>query len=153
MIEARRSIIERVKLLDTRVRAVAKQNAMARLFMTAPGVGAVIALTVASTYDDASRFRRSSSAGAYLGLTPGATNSGSSSLIDPTPQRPPLHLAVGSFSSCPVLVAHHLSASGFCVGAVHAACPVRQVSWIAAPSGMYRTMRRGPWKTASVPSG
>ncbi|MEI9412271.1 MULTISPECIES: transposase [unclassified Mesorhizobium] len=37
---------------------------MARLFMTAPGVGAVIALSVASTYDDASRFRRSSKAGA-----------------------------------------------------------------------------------------
>ncbi|CDX14566.1 hypothetical protein MPLB_1460020 [Mesorhizobium sp. ORS 3324] len=40
MIEARRSIIERTRVLDTRVRAAAKQNAMARLFMTAPGVGA-----------------------------------------------------------------------------------------------------------------
>ena len=44
--------------------------------MTAPGVGAVIALSVASTYDDASRFRRSSSAGAYLGLTPRRYESG-----------------------------------------------------------------------------
>ncbi|MER8576399.1 transposase [Mesorhizobium sp. M1409] len=57
-------------MLDARVRAAAKQNAIARLLMTAPCVGAVIALSVASTYDDASRFRRSSSAGAYLGLTP-----------------------------------------------------------------------------------
>ncbi|WP_277569113.1 MULTISPECIES: hypothetical protein [Mesorhizobium] len=39
MIEARRSIIERIGALDARVRAAAKQNAMARLFMTAPGVG------------------------------------------------------------------------------------------------------------------
>ena len=30
----------------------------------------MVALSVASAYDDASRFRRSSSAGAYLGLTP-----------------------------------------------------------------------------------
>ncbi|MER9616312.1 hypothetical protein [Mesorhizobium sp. M0207] len=52
MIEARGSFIERIRLVDTRVRAVAKQNAMARLFMTAPGVGVVIALTVASTCDD-----------------------------------------------------------------------------------------------------
>jgi transposase len=44
--------------------------------MTALGVGAVIALSVASTYDDASRFRRSSSAGAYLGLTPRRYESG-----------------------------------------------------------------------------
>lgn len=61
MMGARRSIIERIKVLDARVRAAAKQNAMAQLFMTAPAVGAVIALSVASTYDDASRFRRSSS--------------------------------------------------------------------------------------------
>lgn len=76
MIEARQSIIERIKVLDARVRVAAKQNAMAQLFMTAPGVGAVIALSVASTYDDACRFRRSSSAGAYLGLTPRHYESG-----------------------------------------------------------------------------
>ncbi|WP_245489858.1 MULTISPECIES: hypothetical protein [unclassified Mesorhizobium] len=40
MMEARRSIIERIKVLDARVRAAAKQNAMAQLFMTASGVGA-----------------------------------------------------------------------------------------------------------------
>ena len=71
--EARHYIIERIKVLDARVCAAAKQNSMARLFMTAPSVGAVITLSVASTYDNASRFRRSSSAGAYLGLTPAQT--------------------------------------------------------------------------------
>jgi len=76
MMEARGSIIARIKVLDARVRAAAKENMTARLFMTAPGVGAVIALSVASTYDDASRFRRSSSAGAYLGLTPRRYQSG-----------------------------------------------------------------------------
>ncbi|RWO48407.1 MAG: IS110 family transposase [Mesorhizobium sp.] len=50
--------------------ALPRSRTPLRLFMTAPGVGAVIALSVASTYDDASRFHRSSSAGAYLGLTP-----------------------------------------------------------------------------------
>jgi transposase len=49
---------------------------MARLCMTAPGIGAVVALSVASTYDDASRFRRSSIVGAYLGLTPRRYESG-----------------------------------------------------------------------------
>jgi transposase len=38
--------------------------------MTAPGVGAITALSVASAFDDAERFKRPSSAGAYLGLTP-----------------------------------------------------------------------------------
>jgi transposase len=38
--------------------------------MTAPGVGAITALSVASAFDDAERFKRPSSTGAYLGLTP-----------------------------------------------------------------------------------
>ncbi|MCB1380967.1 MAG: IS110 family transposase [Rhizobiaceae bacterium] len=53
-----------------------KPNAMARLFKTALGVDAVIALSIASTYEDASRFYRSSRAGAYLGLTPRRYGSG-----------------------------------------------------------------------------
>ncbi|MER8407710.1 IS110 family transposase [Mesorhizobium sp. M1307] len=44
--------------------------------MRAPGVSTTIALSVASTYDDASRFRRSFSTGAYLGLTPRCYESG-----------------------------------------------------------------------------
>ncbi|MER8600873.1 hypothetical protein NKH09_23735 [Mesorhizobium sp. M1339] len=55
--ETRRST--RIKALDGHVRAAAKQNAMARLFMMAPGVGAVTALSVAAAYDDASCSRRS----------------------------------------------------------------------------------------------
>lgn len=76
LLQARRSILDRLKALDAAVRAAAKQNPMARLFMTAPGVGAVTALSVASAYDDASRFRRSSSVGAYLGLAPRRYESG-----------------------------------------------------------------------------
>jgi hypothetical protein len=53
--------------------AVARANPTARLFMTVPGVGVITALSVASSFDDASRFSRSSSAGAYLGLTPPPT--------------------------------------------------------------------------------
>ena len=76
LLEARRAILDRIKVLDSRVRSVAKANATARLFMTAPGVGAVTALSVASAYDDPARFSRSSSAGAYLGLTPRRYESG-----------------------------------------------------------------------------
>src|SRR4051812_27625854 len=44
--------------------------------MSAPGVGAITALSVASAFDDVERFKRSSSAGAYLGLTPRRYDSG-----------------------------------------------------------------------------
>lgn len=76
LLEARRAILDRIKALDSRVRSIAKENTTARLFMTAPGVGAVTALSVASAYDDPARFSRSSSAGAYLGLTPRRYESG-----------------------------------------------------------------------------
>ncbi len=44
--------------------------------MTAPGVGPITALAVFAAFDDAARFKRSSSAGGYLGLTPRRYESG-----------------------------------------------------------------------------
>jgi len=76
LLEARRAILDRIKALDSRVGSIARQSATTRLLMTAPGVGAITALSVASAYDDAARFGRSSSAGAYLGLTPRRYESG-----------------------------------------------------------------------------
>jgi transposase len=73
---ARRAILERIKVLDGRINALAKRSPTARLFMTAPGVGPITALSVASAYDDPRRFARSSNAGAYFGLTPRRYESG-----------------------------------------------------------------------------
>jgi transposase len=44
--------------------------------MTMPGIGPVTALTYKATIDDPTRFRRSRSVGAYLGLTPRRYQSG-----------------------------------------------------------------------------
>jgi len=74
--KARAALLDRIKDLDRRVLASAKAHSTARLFMSAPGIGPITALSVASAFDDASRFKRSSSAGAYLGLTPRRYESG-----------------------------------------------------------------------------
>jgi transposase len=76
LVSARHAILGRIRELDTQVRAAARRNHTVRLFMTAPGVGPITALAVASVFDDPARFRRSSSAGAYLGLTPRRYESG-----------------------------------------------------------------------------
>ena len=78
LMQARLTILDCIKVLDRQILAVARTNATARLFMSAPGVGAITALSVASAFDDAERFKRSSSAGAYLGLTPRRYESGRS---------------------------------------------------------------------------
>ena len=79
LMKARASMLEQIKVLDRRLMTIAKATPIVRLFMTAPGVGVITALSVASAFDDASRFRRSSSAGAYLGLTPRRYESGETS--------------------------------------------------------------------------
>ncbi|MBR2120947.1 MAG: IS110 family transposase [Pseudomonadota bacterium] len=76
LMQARMAILDRIKVFDRQVLMIAKKNPAARLFMTAPGVGAITALSVASVFDDVERFKRSSSAGAYLGLTPRRYESG-----------------------------------------------------------------------------
>lgn len=76
LVSARRAILDRIGKLDGQVRVAARRNPIVRLFMTAPGVGPITALAVASVFDDPARFRRSSSAGAYLGLTPRRHESG-----------------------------------------------------------------------------
>jgi transposase len=76
LLSTRTAILERIRGLDRQVLATAKSNPTVRLFMTAPGVGAITALSVASAFDDAARFKRSASAGAYLGLTPRRYESG-----------------------------------------------------------------------------
>jgi transposase len=73
---ARTALIDRIKDLDRQVLVTAKESPPVRLLMTAPGVGAITALSIASAFDDAVRFKRSSSVGAYLGLTPRRYESG-----------------------------------------------------------------------------
>lgn len=73
---ARSDVLAQISALDARIRAIAKRHEKVRLLMTTPGVGAITALAVVSAFDDADRFRRSSSVGAGLGLTPRRYESG-----------------------------------------------------------------------------
>ncbi|WP_245696285.1 IS110 family transposase [Alloyangia pacifica] len=76
LMQARRDILVRIADLDRRIRMIARRHQTVRLLMTTPGVGPITAMAVVAALDDAGRFRRSSSAGAYLGLTPRRYESG-----------------------------------------------------------------------------
>lgn len=67
---------EQAGVFDARIAARAKADAVARRLMTIPGVGVVVALAYGAVVDDPGRFRKSSSVGAYLGLTPRRYQSG-----------------------------------------------------------------------------
>jgi len=61
---------------ETRVRVLARQHANARLLMTTPAVGPIVALSYASAIDDPARFSSSKQTGAHFGLTPKKYQSG-----------------------------------------------------------------------------
>ena len=69
LLSARAAIEQQIADLDRKVMRLARNNAQARRFMTAPGVGPITALCFLATIDDPTRFKRSRSVGAYFGLT------------------------------------------------------------------------------------
>ena len=62
--------------LEKRLRAIARTDTRARLLMTTPGVGMIVALTYACAIDDPARFKSSKIVGAHCGLTPTRYQSG-----------------------------------------------------------------------------
>jgi transposase len=65
---------------EKRVRTMARTDARVRLLMSAPGVGAIVALTYVSAIDDPKRFKSSKTVGAHFGLTPKKRQSGESDI-------------------------------------------------------------------------
>lgn len=61
---------------DRLVRQAASSDDTARQLMSAPGVGVVVALAYICGIEDPARFKRSSSVGAYFGMTPKLYQSG-----------------------------------------------------------------------------
>ena len=61
---------------EKQVRAMSHSNANAKLLMSTPAVGQIVALTYVSAIDDPARFRSSKRAGPLFGLTPKKHQSG-----------------------------------------------------------------------------
>jgi transposase len=61
---------------ERRVRAMARSDARAKLLMSTPAVGPIVALTYSAAIDDPARFKSSKATGAHFGLTPKKYQSG-----------------------------------------------------------------------------
>jgi transposase len=61
---------------EKRLRAMARCDTRARLLMSTPGVGTIVAFTYAAAIDDPTRFKSSKTVGAHFGLTPTRYQSG-----------------------------------------------------------------------------
>jgi transposase len=76
LLSARSALAVEFAGLDRKVRSMARADRKAKLLMTTPGVGSIVALTYAAAIDDPGRFRSSKAAGAHFGLTPRKYQSG-----------------------------------------------------------------------------
>jgi transposase len=76
LLAVRTVLLREFNAFEKRVRSMARSDARARLLTSIPGVGAIVALAVASAIDDPARFRSSKSVGAHFGMTPKKYQSG-----------------------------------------------------------------------------
>jgi len=76
MLLARAVLVEQLGKLQKRLVSLARQDTRARLLMSTPGVGVLVALTYVAAIDDPARFRSSKAVGAHFGLTPKKYQSG-----------------------------------------------------------------------------
>jgi transposase len=76
LLAAREALGEQLRGLEKRLRDQAREDGRARLLMTTPGVGVIVALTFVAAVDDPARFRSSKALGAHFGLTPRKYQSG-----------------------------------------------------------------------------
>jgi transposase len=76
LLAVRAVLLREFNAFEKRVRSMARGDARARLLTSVPGVGAIVALTVASAIDDPARFKSSKSVGAHFGMTPKKYQSG-----------------------------------------------------------------------------
>jgi transposase len=76
LLAARAALRREFNGFEKRLRAMARSDTRARLLMSTPGVGTIVALTYAAAIDDPARFKSSKVVGAHFGLTPTRYQSG-----------------------------------------------------------------------------
>ncbi len=72
----RSALLREFNAFEKRVRAMSRSDARARLLMSTPAVGPIVALTYSSAIDDPARFKSSKQTGSHFGLTPKKHQSG-----------------------------------------------------------------------------
>ena len=76
MLKTLAATMEQLQVYDRSVHRIAREDETARHLMTTPGVGTIVVLGYMTGVETPARFARSSSVGAYFGMTPRRYQSG-----------------------------------------------------------------------------
>jgi len=69
-------LVKQIQPLTETIHSAAKDNPIAKLLMTVPGIGAIVAMTIVAEVGDISRFRSYRNLASYAGLVPSLDASG-----------------------------------------------------------------------------
>ena len=76
LLRARTGLVDEIRRMDRELKAISTASPACQALMSIPGVGVQTSAAFAAAVDEASRFKRSRTAGAYLGLVPRRHQSG-----------------------------------------------------------------------------
>jgi transposase len=76
LLRARERLVAEIGQMDRQLKAISTASPVCQALMSIPGVGVQTSAAFAAAIDDASRFKRSRTAGAYFGLIPRRHQSG-----------------------------------------------------------------------------
>ena len=76
LLKSYESLSKEIEKMEKPLKKICKQDKETQLLMTVPGVGMIVALTFKADLGDPTRFQKSSSVGAYYGMTPRQYSSG-----------------------------------------------------------------------------
>ncbi|MDQ1228669.1 transposase [Sphingomonas sp. SORGH_AS_0879] len=76
LLRARAGLVEEIRQMDRELKAISVASPACQALMSIPGVGVQTSAAFAAVIDDAGRFKRSRTAGAYFGLVPRRHQSG-----------------------------------------------------------------------------
>jgi transposase len=104
LLKVREVLLSELRDIDRKLLDAAKADPVARLLMTAPGVGVVVALSFKSAVDDHVRFGRARDIGPWLGLTPRRYQSGKTDIVGHITKAGDARLRVALYEAAAVLL-------------------------------------------------
>jgi transposase len=128
MLQAREGLRAEFVRLHRRMLAIVRGDAVCRRLMTAPGVGALVAITFETAVDDPGRFRTAKAVGAHFGLTPKRYQSGETDVSG----------GIGKVGDASVRTAPHEAANAMLTRTSRVSALKRWATGVAKRRGMKR---------------
>ena len=155
LLSAHAALLREFDMFEKLVRAMARQDKRARLMMSAPGVGAIVALTYVSAIDDPARFSSSKRVGPHFGLTPRKYQSGETDVTGRITKIGDAGVRTALYEAANVILTRPVKGAGLKSWAMKLA---RRAGMKKAKVALARKARRDPasdvgrWRRRSTPA-